>query len=399
MSGRQVFVGGVGMTPFVKPSASPPYDEMARMAVQGALADSGIAYDAIEQASVGYVYADSCAGQKALYGVGMSGIPIFNVNNNCATGSTALFMARQAVASGAAECVLALGFEQMSPGAIGAVFADRVNPFADFDELCGDLVDVDLPLALRYFGGAGQSHMRRYGTTLADFAKVRAKASRHAVANPLSLFRNVMTEEEVLAAPVLWPGVMTRPMACPPTCGAAAAILVSEDFARRHGLSPAVRIAAQAMVTDRPVVFEARDMMEVVGRDMTRRAARAVYEEAGVDPKDIKVVELHDCFAHNEVITYEGLGLCGEGEASRFIRDGDNTYGGRVVTNPSGGLLSKGHPLGATGLAQCYELTHQLRGTAEARQVEGARLGLQHNLGLGGACIVTLYDRVGSGPH
>ncbi len=394
MSGdRKVLVAGVGMIPFTKPGQSDPYDVMAQAAVRAALADSGIAYDQIEQAAVGYVYGDSCAGQRALYGVGMSGIPVFNVNNNCATGSTALFMARQAVASGAAECVLALGFEQMRPGAIGTIFDDRVSPFAQFDALCDELVDVDLPLALRYFGGAGQAHMQRYGTTLADFAKVRAKASRHAANNPLSLFRTVMTEEEVLAAPVLWAGVMTRPMACPPTCGAAAAILVSPDFARRHGLSVPVAIAAQSMVTDRPVAFEAGDMMELVGRDMTRRAARAVYEAAGVGPEDIRVAELHDCFAHNEVITYEALGLCGEGQAARFIADGDNSYGGRTVTNPSGGLLSKGHPLGATGLAQCYELTHQLRGGAGLRQVDGVRHGLQHNLGLGGACVVTLYER------
>jgi acetyl-CoA acetyltransferase len=392
--GRTVLVAGVGMIPFLKPGQSDPYDVMARRAVQGALADAGVSYDQIDQAAVGYVYGDSCAGQRALYDVGMTGFPIFNVNNNCATGSSSLFMARQAVASGAADCVLALGFEQMRPGAIGTIFTDMVSPFANFDALCDDLVDVDLPLALRYFGGAGKAHMEKYGTTLADFAKVRAKASRHAANNPLSLFRNVMTTEDVLAAPMLWDGVMTRPMACPPTCGAAAAILVSEAFARRHSLSPPVRLAAQSMVTDRPIAFEARDMMELVGADMTRRAAQAVYEAAGIGPEDIPVIELHDCFAHNEVITYEGLGLCPPGGAARFIADGDNSYGGRNVTNPSGGLLSKGHPLGATGLAQCYELTHQLRATAGSRQVEGARHGLQHNLGLGGACVVTLYAAV-----
>ncbi len=248
-------------------------------------------------------------------------------------------------------------------------------------------------MALRYFGGAGLEHMRRYGTTLADFAKVRAKASRHAAANPLSVFRHVMTEDEVLNAPVIWPGVMTRPMACPPTCGAAAAILVSNDFARRMNLDPPVRIAAQAMTTDTPITLEAREMIELVGGDLTRRAARQVYEAAGVGPEDIRVVELHDCFAHSEVITYEALGLCGKGGAAKFIADQDNTYGGRVVTNPSGGLLSKGHPLGATGLAQCFELVCQLRGAAGARQVENLRHGLQHNLGLGGACVVTLYEK------
>jgi acetyl-CoA acetyltransferase len=324
----------------------------------------------------------------------MTGIPVVNVNNNCSTGSTALWLARQAVESGAADCVMALGFEQMRPGALGVHFTDRPNVFGDFDAITDELTDQpDLPLALRYFGGAGESHMRKYGTSQRAFAEIRAKASRHAVKNPLAVFRKEMTADQVLADQVIWPGVMTRTMACPPTCGAAAAIIVSEAFAKRHGLNADVRIAAQAMTTDTPSTFEARDMMQVVGCDMTREAARQVYEAAGIGPRDIPVVELHDCFAHNELITYEGLGLCGEGEAEKFIMDADNTYGGRVVTNPSGGLLSKGHPLGATGLAQCYELTRQLRGTAGSTQVEGARHALQHNLGLGGACVVTLYER------
>lgn len=393
-NGNEVLVAGVGMIPFTKPGQGASYDEMGAEAAQRALADCGLDYDDVEQAYVGYVYGDSCSGQRALYKAGMSGIPIVNVNNNCSTGSTALFLARQAVASGAADCVLALGFEQMVPGALGQIYSDRVSPFADFDRVCGELTDVDLPLALRYFGGAGLSHMQKYGTTLADFAKVRAKASRHAANNPLSVFRTVMSEEEILGAPVIWPGVMTRPMACPPTCGAAAALLVSPAFAKRHGIDPNVRIAAQSMVTDKPDAFDAGDMINLVGAEMTRRAADNVYAVAGVGPEDIRVAELHDCFAHNEVITYEGLGFCGEGEAQRFIADGDNTYGGRIVTNPSGGLLSKGHPLGATGLAQCFELTHQLRGSAGPRQVEDVRHALQHNLGLGGACVVTLYERV-----
>ncbi|MCY1495186.1 acetyl-CoA C-acyltransferase [compost metagenome] len=147
------------------------------------------------------------------------------------------------------------------------------------------------------------------------------------------------------------------------------------------------------MTTDRNSTFDEGDMRKVIGYDMARNAALSVYEQAGVGPQDVQVVELHDCFTANELLTYEALGLCAEGGAEKFILDGDNTYGGRVVTNPSGGLLSKGHPLGATGLAQCFELTRQLRGTADATQVEGARFGLQHNLGLGGACVVTLYQR------
>jgi sterol carrier protein 2 len=390
----RVFVAGVGMVPFAKPGASAPYDEMGAAAGRQALEDAGVAYGDVQQAYAGYVYADSTAGQRAIYPLGLTGIPIVNVNNNCSTGSTALFLARQAVESGAADCVLALGFEQMTPGALGAVFNDRPSPFLDFDRVTEKIVDAkEIPLALRYFGGAGLAHMQKYGTKLETFAKVRAKASRHAVNNPLAIFRKEVTTEEVMASPAIWQGVMTRLMACPPTCGAAAAILVSEDFARKHGLRTDVRIAAQSMVTDFPSTFDSGDMMKLVGFDMAKTAANNVYEKAGVGPDDIDVVELHDCFAQNELITYEALGLCAEGGAEEFVDKGDNTYGGRFVTNPSGGLLSKGHPLGATGLAQCYELTRQLRGTAGGTQVEDAGLALQHNLGLGGACVVTLYER------
>ncbi|MCA1378325.1 MULTISPECIES: lipid-transfer protein [unclassified Bradyrhizobium] len=389
-----VVVAGVGMIPFAKPGASAPYHEMGTEAVKLALADAGLGYEKIEQAYVGYVYGDSTCGQRALYPVGMTGIPIVNVNNNCSTGSTALFMARQMIASGALDCVLAVGFEQMKPGALGSVYADRPSAFEEFDAAADQLIDAPgIPLALRYFGGAGLSHMKKYGTPLDAFAKVRAKASRHAKNNPLALFRKEVTADDVMNDQVIWPGVMTRLMACPPTCGGAAAVLVSERFADKHGIGKEVRIAAQAMTTDTPSTFKAGDMMQLVGYDMAKEAAGRVYESAGIGPGDLDVVELHDCFAHNELITYEALGLCGEGEAGKFINDGDNTYGGRIVTNPSGGLLSKGHPLGATGLAQCYELTRQLRGTAGSTQVEGAKVALQHNLGLGGACVVTLYKR------
>ncbi|GAB3486810.1 lipid-transfer protein [Curvibacter fontanus] len=391
---RNVLVTGVGMIAFAKPGANRPYPEMAAEATRAALADAGLDYAQIQQAYVGYVYGDSTAGQRALYEVGMSGIPIVNVNNNCSTGSTALFLARQAVASGAADCVLALGFEHMSPGALGAVFNDRPSPFDRFDTATEELVGhAEIPLALRYFGGAGLAHMQQYGTKLETFAAIRAKASRHAAHNPLALFRKEVSTEDVMAAPMLWNGVMTRLMACPPTCGAAAAVICSDAFAQKHGLDRSVRIRAQAMTTDTARSFDARDMREVVGFSMAKEAARQVYEQAGVSPQDVDVVELHDCFAQNELISYEALGLCPEGGAEKFVMDGDNSYGGQFVTNPSGGLLSKGHPLGATGLAQCMELVQQLRGQAGARQVNDARLALQHNLGLGGACVVTLYER------
>ena len=389
---RKVFVAGVGMIPFSKPGASEPYDVMGAKAARAALADARIDYSEVQQAYVGYVYGDSTSGQRALYEVGMTGIPIVNVNNNCSTGSTALYLARQAVESGVVDCALAVGFEQMAPGAVGVHFTDRPSPFDHFDRETDALVgQPDVPLAIRYFGGAGLAHMEKYGTGIDTFAKVRAKASRHAVNNPLALFRREVTAQEVLAAPVIMPGAMTRLMACPPTCGGAAAILVSGDFAKRYGLSMHVSIDAQAMTTDGPSTFAAHDMMRVVGYDMAKAAAAQVYEAAGIGPEDVDVVELHDCFAQNELISYEALGLCPEGGGAKFVADGDNTYGGKYVTNPSGGLLSKGHPLGATGLAQCYELVSQLRGTADRRQVEGARVALQHNLGLGGAAVVTLY--------
>jgi acetyl-CoA acetyltransferase len=392
---RNVYVIGVGMIPFVKPGANAPYPQMAAAALRAAMVDGGVNNAQVEQAYVGYVYGDSTAGQRALYEVGMTGIPVVNVNNNCSTGSSALFLANQAVSGGAAECALALGFEQMSPGALGTLFGDRPSPFERFDLATDELVgQADIPLALRYFGGAGLTHMQEFGTRLETFAKIRAKASRHAANNPMALFRNVISAEDVMNSPALWPGVLTRLMACPPTCGAGAAILCSEDFLKRHDLKGAVRIRAQSMTTDTPKTFDARDMREVVGFSMTRTGAQKVYEAAGVGPQDIQVVELHDCFAQNELLSYEALGLCPIGGAERFVEDGDNTYGGKFVTNPSGGLLSKGHPLGATGLAQCTELVQQLRGEAGARQVDGARLALQHNHGLGGACVVTLYEKV-----
>jgi acetyl-CoA acetyltransferase len=388
-----VVVAGVGMIPFVKPGASASYADMGAEAARLALADAGIGYDRVQQAYAGWVYADSTAGQAALYQVGLTGVPIVNVNNNCSTGSTALLLARQAVASGAVDCALALGFEQMAPGAIGVTFDDRPSPLRDFlaiaDARFAEAADV--PMAIRLFGGAGHEYQERYGTPTSTFAKVRAKASRHARHNDKAIFRKEVTPEEVLASPPVFLD-LTRLQCCPPTCGAAAAIVCSERFAARHGLSTQVRIRAQAMTTDRASTFDG-SLMRVVGVDMAREAARQVYEAAGVGPEDLDVVELHDCFTTNEILSYEALGLCGEGEAERFVEDGDNTYGGRVVTNPSGGLLSKGHPLGATGLAQCHELVTQLRGGAGPRQVDGARLALQHNLGLGGACVVTMYER------
>jgi sterol carrier protein 2 len=392
---NDVHVAGVGMIPFMKPGRSANYAEMGETAARAALADAGADYSLVQQAYVGYVYGDSTSGQAALYGLGQTGIPVVNVNNNCSTGSSALWLARQAVASGTAECVLALGFEQMVPGALGAVFTDRPGPMARIETLRDELQGTDptSPMAAQFFGGAGQAYVDEFGIDPAVFAEISVKARKHAAHNPNAVFRDPVTADEVLASPKIY-GPLTRLQCCPPTCGAAAAVVCSPEFARKHGLTADVVICAQSLTTDTPSTFEDRDMRKVIGYDMTVAAANNVYEAAGVGPEDIPVVELHDCFTTNEFLTYEALALTPTGTAEKFIRDGDNTYGGRVVTNPSGGLLSKGHPLGATGLAQCAELVWQLRGQAGARQVDGVELALQHNLGLGGACVVTLYQKV-----
>jgi acetyl-CoA acetyltransferase len=393
--GRRVHVTGVGMIPFAKPGQSDEYDVMGARAVAAALSDAGLSYDLIEQAYVGYVYGDSTSGQRALYRVGMTQIPIVNVNNNCATGSSALWLARQAVESGAVECAIAVGFEQMQKGALVTHWDDRVSPTERFDDLLDELHGIDerLPRAAQLFGGAGIEYVEKYDADPAIFARVAVKSRAHAANNPYAVFRDPITEQQVLDSPHIY-GPVTRLQACPPTCGAAAAIVCSEEFARKHGLRADVVIKAQAMASDAPSTFDDKSMIKLVGQGLTRAAASQVYEAAGVDPLDIKVVELHDCFTVNEVLCYEGLGLTPEGDSAKFILEGGNTYGGRVVVNPSGGLMSKGHPLGATGLAQCTELVWQLRGEAGPRQVEGADLALQHNLGLGGVGVVTLYEKV-----
>ncbi|GAA0603998.1 lipid-transfer protein [Sporichthya brevicatena] len=381
------------MVPFATPSRVESYPVMAGKAVRSALADAGLDYTAIQQAYVGYVYGDSTCGQHALYDVGLTGIPVVNVNNNCATGSSALWLARQAVESGAAECVLALGFEQMQRGALTSHWDDRPSPLGRFDETTDRLrPPSDAPMALKYFGGAGEAYREKYGLADDTLARIAVKARAHAAHNPYSVFRDPITVDDVMNAPHMY-GPLTRLHCCPPTCGAAAAVLCSPAFAARHGVRADVTIAAQSMTTDLPSSFST-DMMRLAGYDMARKAADQVYEKAGVSPEDIRVVELHDCFTVNELLTYEALRLTPEGTAEKFILEGDNTYGGRVVTNPSGGLLSKGHPLGATGLAQCAELVWQLRGEAGRRQVDDLEHALQHNIGLGGAAVVTLYQKV-----
>ncbi|MFT6125252.1 MAG: acetyl-CoA acetyltransferase [Shewanella sp.] len=384
-----IIVAGVGMTKFCKPGTQEPYRVMASKAINIALADAGIPAKLIEQAFGAYVYGDSTCAQHAFYDVIQSGIPVVNVNNNCSSGSTALFLARQAILSGEIECAVAFGFEEMQKGALGSHWDDRESPF-DRGRVPLDAYGLpDGPLALRCFGGAGIAYMDKYDAEADIFAKVSAKSRSHAVKNPYSMFTKPLTWEEVLNDKVIYGGYLTRLMACPPTCGAAASIVCSEAFAKKHGITHGVKILAQAMATDTAKSWS--DPIYAVGKGMTERAAEIVYNKAGLGPDNVDVIELHDCFTPNEVISYEGLGLCPEGGASKFIADGDNTYGGKFVVGPSGGLMSKGHPIGATGLAQCTELSWHLRGMAGDRQVEGAKVALQHNIGLGGAVVVTMY--------
>jgi acetyl-CoA acetyltransferase len=393
MSNR-TFVIGVGMTKFEKPGSKEwDYPDMAREAGTRALQDAGIAYDLVEQAFVGYCYGESTSGQRAVYQLGLTGIPVVNVNNNCSTGSSALYMARQAVRGGLADCALALGFEKMEKGSLGIKYTDRTNPMDKHAEAMFTTREPEAsPPAPQMFGNAGREHMERYGSTPDHFAWIGWKNHKHSVNNPYAQFQMEYSLEEIKNAKMIH-DPLTKLQCSPTSDGSGCAIVASERFVDEHGLwDQAVEIVGQSMVTDMRSTFEGGSSMRVVGYDMSKEAGRRALEEAGVDIGEVDVVELHDCFSANELITYEALGLCGEGEAHKLVESEATTYGGSgPVVNPSGGLISKGHPLGATGLAQCSELTWQLRGTADKRQVDGAKLALQHNIGLGGAAVVTVY--------
>ncbi|KAL6051986.1 sterol carrier protein 2 [Balamuthia mandrillaris] len=390
--GRKVYVVGVGMIKFEKPGKRDwDYPKMGQVAALKALRDSQLPFSAVQQAVVGYVYGDSTCGQRAVYEVGLTGIPVYNVNNNCSTGSTALYMGKQLVEGGLADCVLALGFEKMERGSLGAKFTDRTNPLdKHFTTMAKTRQVTKAPFAPQMFGNAGREHMEKYGTTVEHFAKIAQKNHKHSVNNPYSQFRDEYTLEDVLKSRKVHEP-LTMLQCCPTSDGAAAAILCSEEVVRKYNLEPqAVEIIGMSMATDLPSSFE-ESCIKMVGSDMTKKASSEVYNQSGLSPNDVQVIELHDCFSCNELVTYEGLGLCREGEAGKLVDEGNVTYGGKWVVNPSGGLISKGHPLGATGLAQCAELCWQLRGMCGKRQVPNAKVALQHNLGLGGAAVVAMY--------
>lgn len=390
---NRTFVVGVGMTKFEKPGSRDwDYPDMAKEAVGNALQDAGVPYDKIEMAYAGSMYGSM--GQRALYETGMTGIPVMTVMNACATGSSALFLARQAVRGGLADCALALGMEKMKKGSLGAGVGESKVTIIDHhlrSMTAGREWELDKAPMPQMFGNAGREHMEKYGSTPEHYAWIGWKNHKHSVNNPYAQFQTEYSFEDVKNAPMIF-DPLTKLQCSPTSDGAAAAVVVSERFVDEHGLwDQAVEIAGHHIATDTPESFADNSSIQVVGFGVSQLAARKAMDEAQVSIEDVDVIELHDCFSANELITYEALGMAGVGEGHKLIDDKATTYGGKWVVNPSGGLISKGHPLGATGLAQCAELTWQLRGKAGKRQVEGARVALQHNIGLGSACAVAVY--------
>lgn len=388
------YVLGVGMTKFIKPRGKVDYTELGFEAGVKALLDAQITYDDVDQGVACYCYGDSTCGQRVFYQFGMTQIPIYNVNNNCSTGSTGLAMARTLVSSGAADCVMVVGFEKMMPGSLKSFWDDRENPTGTTGLMMAETRGfTNAPGAAQMFGNAGREYMEKYGAKPEDFAEIARVNHEHSPKNPYSQFSDVYTLEQILKAPMIHEP-LTKLQCCPTSDGGAAAIIVSQAFldARPHLKEQAIQIAGQCMATDAPSLFS-RSAIDLMGFEMTQHAAKVATAEAGISPRDVQVVELHDCFSANEMIVLDALGLCEPGKAHELVRNGDITYGGKYVVNPSGGLISKGHPLGATGIAQCAELVWHLRGWANNRLAPNTRYALQHNLGLGGAVVVTVYKR------
>ncbi|KZP30386.1 thiolase-like protein [Athelia psychrophila] len=409
--GQRTFIIGCGCTAFIKPRATRTTEDMGLEAATKALLDAGITYDAIETAFVGYCYGDSTSGQAALYNLGLTGIPITNVNNNCSTGSTALYQANNMVKSGLVECALALGFERMAPGSLGTSFPDRPPPTRLFGQATVELESTLSagtnfgPGAARMFANGAQEYFDKYGGSIDHLAKIASKNHKHSLNNPYSQFRSGWTEQQVLDAPKIC-NQLTKFMCSPTSDGAACCVVASEAFVHAHNLeNQAIEIVAQALTTDQPSAFESRSAMEVVGYGMSKDCADKVFAQAGFKKgegrDEVGVIELHDCFAANELITYPALGLCGPDEAHKLVERGDNTFGGKFVINPSGGLEAKGHPLGATGLGMHFYIAMQLRDWAGPMQAPGlfdtddrrGKYGLVHNIGIGGAVVVSLLRR------
>ena len=378
----EVYVVGTDMIKFGRfPDRTVP--ELGAEAALMALDDAGLTIDDMQALYCGNLgEAGAMVGQRVLREIGQTGIPVVNCANACATGATAFREGWAAIKAGIYDVVLAVGVEQMGRGLLGGGGGGTGIPTE------GLLGSGTMPAV---FAHVGMEHTRNYGTTFEQFAKVSVKNHHHSTLNPKAMYQIETPLQEVMGAEMIsYPN--TKLMCSVNVDGSAAAVLASESAAKRLGLmGRAVRVRASAMTSD---PYTPRNTVMPDFNAVTRMAAEAAYEMAGVGPEDVNLVELHDCFATAEIVHYENLGLCADGEGGRLIDTGETALGGRVPVNVSGGLLSKGHPLGATGIANIYEITTHLRGEAGKRQVEGARIGLTHVVGMGSACAIHVLEKV-----
>ena len=375
------YIVGVDMIKFGRfPDKTVP--QLGAEAALMALDDCGLQIQDMEALYCGNLgQASAMVGQRVLQEIGQTGIPVVNVSNACATGATAFREAWASVKAGLYDCVLAVGVEQMGKGLLGGAGGKTGIPKE------GLLGSGTMPAV---FAEAGMEHARKHGTTFEQFAKVSVKNHHHSTLNPKAMYQIETPLEEVMNAEMIsYPN--TKLMCSVNVDGSAAAVICSEAKAKELGLMKrAIKVRASVLTSD---PWQERDLVMPDVNSCTRKAAKAAYEMAGIGPEDVDLVELHDCFATAEILHYENLGLCADGEAGKLIDDGDVALGGRIPVNVSGGLLSKGHPLGATGIANIYEVSTHLRGEAGARQVEGAKIGLTHVIGLGSACGIHVLEK------
>jgi acetyl-CoA acyltransferase len=378
--GEDVYVVGIDMIKFGR-FPNKGVAELGAEAALLALDDAGLRIQDIEAMWCGnLMQANAMVGQQILQLIGQTGIPVVNCANACATGATAFRDAWLAVKAGAYDTVLAVGVEQMGKGLLGGPGGGRGIPK---EGLTGSMT---MPAV---FAEAGMEHSRKYGTTFEQFAKVSVKNHHHSTLNPKAMYQIETPLEEVMNAEMIsYPN--TKLMCSVNVDGSAAAVLVSEKKAKELGMKRAVKVRTSVLTSD---PWQERDLVMPDVNSCTRLAAKKAYESAGVGPNEINLIELHDCFATAEILHYENLGLCQDGEAGRLIDNGETALGGRIPVNVSGGLLSKGHPLGATGIANIYEVATHLRGEAGKRQVKDAKLGLTHVIGLGSACAIHILEK------
>lgn len=376
-----VYIVGVDMIKFGRfPDRTVP--QIGAQAALMALDDAGLTIKDMQALYCGNLgQASGMVGQRILQEIGQTGIGVVNTANACATGATAFREAWMSIKAGVNDCVLAVGVEQMGRGLLGGGGGGTGIPRE------GLLGSGTMPAV---FAEAGMEHARKYGTTFEQFAKVSVKNHHHSTLNPKAMYQIETPLDVVMNAEMIsYPN--TKLMCSVNVDGSAAAVLCSEKKVKELGLmSRAVKVRASILTSD---PYSDRDLVMPDVNQLTRDAAKKAYEMAGVGPEDIDLVELHDCFATAEILHYENLGLCGDGEAGRMIDDGEVALGGRIPVNVSGGLLSKGHPLGATGIANIYEVSTHLRGEADKRQVKGARLGMTHVIGLGSACGIHILEK------